>query len=80
LVINPVTAERQRLGLPRKQFCLATGIRLDALYLVESGLARRPNEATLRFLEDMGVCRTELLERWAAYKESLQREVLESLR
>lgn len=53
-VENPITESRKRLGLTKRQFCHVTGVRLDALYLIEAGLVNRPQRVLLKSLASLG--------------------------
>lgn len=73
---NPVSRIRRELGLGRRQFCLAAGIRRDALYLLESGQVNRPQQRVLAFLQRVGYDPVEVVEEYRAYRLHLASQAL----
>ncbi len=64
------------MGLSRREFCLATGLRLDALYQIEAGLVASPQTRVLSFLQSKGYDRSELVDEWRRYRDWLREQVM----
>lgn len=73
---NPVTRIMRDLGLTRREFCAAAGIRRDALYLLESAQLNRPQERVLTFLQRVGYEPEEVVRDYRAYRENLATRAL----
>ena len=74
--VNPVTASRLEIGLTRREFCQATGIRLDTLYQIEAGIVNVPHHRVLDFLEAVGKPRVSILAAWREYRNETRQGVL----
>lgn len=73
---NPITRIRRELGLSRREFCVAAGIRRDALYLVETAQVNRPQQRILAFLQRAGYHPEDLVREYRAYRERLASQAL----